>query len=372
MGRRHLAVLVLLVLTIGVTIDPSRAMAFKLRPSGTPTEGRVGALESGTFGRFAGRLAAWVLDHFATPVHEEITNRVWGCDAEPQDRKTCGSFPATPAAVLYGVQWNDNPPFALDKTTSSVCKTQQTIRLPVQQPQCWLELFKDAAARVGGSDRYDRHSGKALLYRVHFGDMQFLHAMASWDGESMRDTKARIKLWAEFTYKTALGEVAVATPVNQVSIKDFPRLFSGNGYDVRTLFTRGVPEYRTAVSLVALGSLLHMIEDSFAKGHVDREPPSGVCPVATGLGKAGRVLEFHAFGSQDEGLHGRDDSGDALEVNLRVNDPHVVAVGRHLRALFDRQAPWDDVWAFLDQCVFEVSDDDLDRPAGPGEDYRKQ
>jgi len=371
MKSRHARLLLLFLLpAICVTTYPSRAIAFKLRPAGTTAEGRVAHLEGGTFGWFAGRVADWVMDHFTTPVHEEITNRVWGCDALPEDPTTCVSYAVTPVAVLYGVQWNDNPPFAMDKTTSSACKTQSTIRLPLQQPQCWLVLFKDAAAKVNGDEKYDRHSGKALLYRVHFGDMQFLHSMASWNGEKMGDTKGRIMTWIEFAYRTALGEIPITTPVNQVDVNGFPLLFAGNGYDVQTLFTRGVPEHRSSVKSVALGSLLHTIEDSFAKGHVHRDDPSGACPVVVGMRKAGRVLEFHAFGSQDPSKHGRADSRDAFEAHLINNDPSVVAVGRRVKDLFDRQAKWDDLRQFLDQCVFEVSADDFDRTAGPGTDYR--
>jgi hypothetical protein len=49
-----------------------------------------------------------------------------------------------------------------------------------------------------------------------------------------------------------------------------------------------------------------------------------------------------------------------------------VDVGRALKALYDARKPWPDVQSFLDQCVFEVDKDDLDKPAGPGDKFVKE
>jgi hypothetical protein len=139
---------------------------------------------------------------------------------------------------------------------------------------------------------------------------------------------------------------------------------------VENLFTRGVPEYR--VDKVALGSLMHVIEDSFAKGHVTRDEPTGEsCPAYPQLKKAGRVLAFHSFSHQDPTRHGDFDSRKAFEAQLISQIPHVVAVGRALKVMYDKRRPWDEVESLLDKCVFEVSKDDLDRPAGPGANFRK-
>lgn len=344
------------------------ALAFKLQPTGTEEEVTVAALENGT-PRWLRSVTRWTIDFFSDPVHEELTNRIWGCDARPEDRQTCVSWSGQVAPLIYGVQWNDNPPFAVTSTRVPQCRLNETIRLPDRQPNCWRILFYDAKKHARGIERYDRRSRKALIYRVHFGDMQFLHSMASWDGESMEDTKSRIMMWAEFTYKTALGEIPPTTPVNEVPVEGVKRLFSGNGYDVKILFTRGVPRYRRNIPLVAFGSLMHMIEDSFSKSHVTREPPSSTCPVILSTTKAGRVLEFHAYNRQDPDKHSDADSRNGLEIGLIEREMIAVTVGRKLKEMFDGRQTWEVVRAYLDQCVYEVKNDDLDKAAGPGRNF---
>ena len=44
----------------------------------------------------------------------------------------------------------------------------------------------------------------------------------------------------------------------------------------------------------AVGALFHMIQDSYAHGHVERD-------------SAGEITEFHAYGGQDEHEHGKYD-----------------------------------------------------------------
>jgi hypothetical protein len=348
------------------------ALAFKLRPHATSTENKVSYLEQGRHYFGYDDVARWVTDHFTSPVHEEITHRIWGC--EDADAEAClaplplGKY--APPAVLFGVQWNDNPPFALTATNTKDCPVNTTIRLP-NYSKCWLILFRDASKRAK-KEHFDHRSDVALIYRVHFGDMQFLHAMASWDGEMMEDTKAKILMWAELAYRTAIGEISPATPVSGVPVTGIPRVFGSKGYSVENLLTRGVPEYRSNIGQVALGSLMHMIEDSFANGHVARDEPTGeVCPANPLVKKAGRVLAFYSFVQQDQAKHGKADSRDAFEAHFISQQPHVVIVGRALKDLYDARKPWTEVRTFLDQCVFEVAEDDLDLPAGPGANFEK-
>ena len=67
-----------------------------------------------------------------------------------------------------------------------------TIHLP-NEAICRATLFYDARKFAKGVTNvvwviYTGGAGHALLYRVHFGDMQFLHSMASIDGEPARET----------------------------------------------------------------------------------------------------------------------------------------------------------------------------------------
>jgi len=362
------------ILAVACLVQVGDVLAFKLLPHATSAENRVRYLEASRLDTLFDSMASWVSDQFTVPVHEEITHRIWGCDGKVA--KDClapmpnGRF--APPALLFGVQWNDNPPFALTSTNTDSCPVEVTIRLP-NYSKCWVTLFSDASKRAARGEHFDHRSNVALLYRVHFGDMQFLHSMASWDGELMRDTKARILTWAEFAYRTATGDIDPGTAVSNTPLTGISRLFKGKGYSVQTLFTRGTPEYQHKVPEVALGSLLHMVEDSFAKGHVAREEaPGAPCPANPAAQKAGRVVAFRSFTNQDQRKHGEKDSRNALEAGL-VSSPdwNVVTVGRALKAMHAARKPWAEVRAYLDQCVFEVDDDDLDIAAGPGQEFEK-
>lgn len=360
------------ILAVIIISISSESGAYKLRPTGSKDEKRIVKLETGYFGVFEFTLAKWLNNFYSSPVHEELTRRIWGCKADFADDKYCLDWKYDPqiGAVIYGVQWNDNPPFALAETQSKkYCKIHKTIRLPDLQPMCWALLYYDAEKNARGATYYHRRSGKALIYRVHFGDMQFLHSMASWDGEKMKDTKNRIMMWAEFAYKTALGKISVLTEVQRVPVQGFEPLFRGNGYNIKILFTRGLPTYRRKISLVAFGSLLHMIQDGFSESHVTRDPPSGACPVFPDTVRAGRIIEFHAFNRQDFDKHGNADSRKSMIASLIKNEVNALTVGKKLKELFEAKTSWETVRRYLDECVYYFAPDYWDNPAGPSENY---
>ena len=167
-----------------------------------------------------------------------------------------------------------------------------------------------------------------------------------------------------------LEDISELTEVNKIPVAGFDKLFGKNGYTVLILFTRGVSRYRKDIPLVALGSLFHMIEDSFSKSHVTRAPPSGrQCPAVPNTMRGGRVLEFLAYNGQDSGKHEKSDSRNGMQAGLMDNDVNALTVGRKLKEMFDAKMPWAEVHAYLDQCVYEVADDDLDKAATAGQNF---
>ena len=105
---------------------------------------------------------------------------MYGCNG---DAEVCSGSDAlnAPAAVLAGVRWNDDPPFRLlrNQAKGTNCVATETIRFETQ-PGCWTALFLSANKRAVAGATFG--SGDAMLYRTHFGDLQFLHAMATKDG----------------------------------------------------------------------------------------------------------------------------------------------------------------------------------------------
>jgi hypothetical protein len=127
---------------------------------------------------------------------------------------------------------------------------------------------------------------------------------------------------------------------------------------IRQLFTQGIGQTDDAfVKDMAFGSLLHMIQDSFAKGHVQREAPK-----PGGL-VWGRIVEFHSYTHQDHSAHSKADEQDAYErYDIK---PYVDEAVRQVV-----QARGSD-WAGMKRVVESVFDIvDPARTAGPGDAFK--
>lgn len=341
----------------------SPAAAFQLSPSGTPLERHQVKVNAAWYQRYTTNVASWGVYQFTHPVHEEITQYIFGCDI---DEEGC-SDPAmefAPNSILAGVRWNDDPPFRLSSTSIPECRAEQTVRV-VTQPICWYKLFKHAEARSkttyfdGKSKRWN------MMYRSHFGDLQFLHAMASKDGELAAVTRRRILMWAEFSWDVATGQIPSATLLTDVKIDDFEEFFGNSGQDVLTLYTLGNSALRRNIRDVAFGSLLHLVEDSFAFGHADRAPPVAgtTCP-DSGLPHPGVIRSFRSYTNQDHKKHGLHDSRDSYRARLEMK-PNVVDVGKILVDKYDRQEPWSSMAGYF-QCLFDLENDNQPASAGDG------
>ena len=206
----------------------SSGWAWDIAPKATELDQMIKEMRSISFWSFWGdEITDFIVARYTSPVHEAITHRIYGCD---HDFKVCSSPPRpyrfASDAVIAGVRWNDNPRFELTESTSGVQK--KCVGIPISLPDqamCWATLFYDANKGSKKGKVYDGNSGHALLYRVHFGDMQFLHSMASRDGEPAGETKAKIMAWAEFAYKVARREIKHNDCLYKCGIPEIERLF---------------------------------------------------------------------------------------------------------------------------------------------------
>jgi len=343
---------------------------YSLSPRGTKYEQHVAKENNPWFQRAVMLVARQGVLHFREPVHEEITNRIYGCEG---DKKLCGDPDVEFAGpfVLAGVRWNDDPPFQLEggEGQHTVCKTSETIRFTTQ-PICWAQLFKDAKERAASGDVPDAYNRAPLLARSHFGDLQFFHAMASQDGELAGETQKRVMMWAEFAWKVAIGEYGLTTPLVDVNIAEFDDFFGNSGWNVQDLYTVGNPALRPHISEVAFGSILHTVEDSFARGHVQREEKSpGACGSLPELPAPARIVEFHSYAHQDGHKHAEFDTRDAFEEETLADNPDVVHVGTPLREFYEHRASWDSAKPYF-ECVFAVADPNT--KASPGSEFAEE
>jgi len=340
-------------------------LSYKVSPTGTTTDQSVAKKYSNAFQRAILWVAGEGVVHFTEPVHEEITNRIFGCQG---DRDLCGDPNSEYAGpyVLAGARWNDDPPFRLQEgeARNTPCKVTESIRFTTQ-PRCWAQLFRDAEKKAVKGKPLDAASRASLLARSHFGDLQFLHAMASKDGEPAAETKKRMMMWAEFTWKVSRGDYGLETKLTDVNVEGFDQFFGRTEWRVQEILTLGNPALRSHVKEVAFGSLLHMVEDTFAKGHVDRVGFGEPCPVVPGHAAPGRIREFHSYISQDPAKHGEYDSRDAFARHWEADRPTVIEVGQVLLDYQQRGLAWGDVEPYM-ECVLELENPDAKASAGAG------
>lgn len=207
-----------------------------------------------------------------------------------------------------------------------------------------------------------------MLNRSHFGDMQFLHSMASRVGDRAQDTKLSIMMWAEFAYKVAIDKIQGPTRLKGVPISGFNRFFPGHEATVENLFLMGDTTYRgNSLKNFAFGTLLHMVQDSFSESHVSRDlsTQGTLCNCKYANGSPAKIDKFLVYGAQDSKKHKTEDVYDALKNDTVKYSPNVIDVGKVLKRLYNEDnSDWEVVKKYLDECVFVLKDLDAEADEG--------
>lgn len=338
------------------------AAAFQSNPNESPKDSRLASM-AGLQARVSHEASDRFLFLFRAPCHEAITQAAFGCDKE--ELIDCAKKNHASPAMVWGARWNDDPPFRMTAGPSD-CKFDQTIRANIQ-PSCWYALFKDAEKKAAAGATFG--PGYAMLYRVHFGDLQFLHAMASQDGEAAAATRASIMMWAEFAWGLATETLSRTSRLKDLGVPELGTYFPGD-QSATILFSLGYPGFQNSkIAEVALGSLLHMVQDSFSRSHVTRAESLGAeCEAMPGVLQPGAIRQFHSYARQNHTAHNSADDSQALELNRVETTPCVVDVCQTIIQLWARRASWAEAKKYLDY-VLALDSEAL--AAGPGEGYQQ-
>lgn len=212
------------------------------------------------------------LSRLSLPTHEELTELSIRCAEGKLDKAWCnlpaadmsGAVRYPEAFVVQGVRWNDDPNNFFN----------------VDQDVTWLFWLKAAAYTPNIDQTYP------LEYRSHYGDLQFLHGMSHHGDRLPEVTHQRIVHWAHFAYDVATRRISPDAPLHTL-VKDYPFVKALTGtskrkWTVRKLFTNvndvlwpkfdDVPANDEQLAALALGALLHTVQDSFSPSHVERSP----------------------------------------------------------------------------------------------------
>ena len=146
-------------------------------------------------------------------------------------------------------------------------------------PSCLLLNDKegdnhDFGFGIEWADAFFNGPAGCMTKRSHFGNLRFLHAMATRKEESAEETKQNLMLWLEIMYKLACGNQGVSGN-DQLNIrfpKDFDRQTDPSGSrTLRDLIMATTPSYKyLLLDRRALGICLHIVQDSYAVGHTQR------------------------------------------------------------------------------------------------------
>jgi len=357
------------VLVAALCTFPS-AYAFQVLPKISDVDRKLTSLSAN--GDWLGQwFVGGVLPMLKSPVHEAITLAALECEAGAGNEPACVTADAVRKyrTLLYGVRWPDDPPFLLSASTpprNIKCDVRVTLR-STAQPQCWKGLFDDAGKRAAvfsnqAPGKPPFGPGDYLLYRSHYGDLQFMHSMGAYDGEPGRVTRERMKMWARFLWGVAVKELPTDRYLRELGVSDLGTYFPGD-MTATNLLATGIVEVRKELEQVALGALLHMVQDSYSQAHAERAPePGGVCP-GTEVGRPGKVLRYYSYARQRGELHDSEDTFDALRLHSIQSSPSVVDTSRSLIELAKRKGSWVDAEKLFD-CLFELASPDEPAQAG--------
>ena len=270
--------------------------------------------------------------------------------------------------LIYGTWWNDDP-------------------LMISWGEGWGFLTgslgaiaaskKDQARYDGGTSNCQVQAADHLGRASHRGRLQYLHYMTDMDmnvtkpQDRVAATTEKALLWLKFAYEVAIGEVKPddAIPSEYVTALALPSVAKNhcmNSARVWTLFTRigwSYPDRERITPDIALGSMFHVLQDSFSPAHTCR-----VKRTVDGGGTVALIYDVYNYTQQKSDDHTEKDDYPVWLVNLLrhasraqptqverqheyLNDP--VMVGAWLLDAVSRKTPWNEVQVHLLATIFK-------------------
>lgn len=200
------------------------------------------------------------------PIHESLTlTALISAGFGVNNGTNFGNASNADWEYIRGAVWNDDPNLLLFEDEPDTNHTYST-------GLTWTYWYKTGASQWSGTNK-DPARWKNPTGRSHYGDLQFLHCMASDLGEQPAVTKQKIMTWLEVLYQLANGEgITPDTLVSATKLSQFcpdgslPPSWKPFSYLFGKESSFNQPDYTKR----ALGSMLHFIQDSYALGHTRR------------------------------------------------------------------------------------------------------
>lgn len=286
------------------------------------------------------------LARLTKPTHEELTRLALQCAESPEKLAWCDVEPLAPnitrrfalEAALHGTRWNDDP--------------NNFFR--VNNEFTWFFWLKAAALKSAITDQ------NPLEYRSHYGDLQFLHGMGSRHASPL-NTRDNVLAWSRFAYDVAAGQIRADATMQELAPQyAFARFFtqtSKGRWTVRKLFTNvgdvlcqpncaaDLAASDDEVAALAMGALLHTIQDSLSDSHVERISENG----------KSRVAAWLDYKQQDSACHGKADKDTGWLEKKEYKTKPAIEWGAWVARNAMMQVRWEDIQADLTDRMFTLS-----------------
>lgn len=273
------------------------------------------------------------------PIHELLTDKALECGKAGSICEQLEAISIHAADIREGVRSNDFPAQYLDSNAVFWCKGRVLRITNDRDVPCILGSLIRASMN---SEMFKNRSwayGRPFGMRGHFGDLQFLHAMAP-QGQEAQATYDGIVMWMEFAYRASRDEFDLRSDAHAVPVKGISKYFIRGSRRVGDLFN-----YRfrkSQVRGVALGQMLHIAQDSFAGCHAERN-------------NNGDIERFLSYGQQSLSKHSEYDS-DPQKLTAAISGAlNPIAFGKELFALRIENRPWEEVEPLIRRYFSPVS-----------------
>lgn len=307
--------------------------------------------------------------HGKQPVHELITSEAATaiCRAAPGNPLCAppgmsmleGNCRAS-LGLCRGIIWNDDPlAYAFEPGNESVFRRKRNW-YAVGVIRVWDGRANDYRMNKNRPDSLGVGLGHELFQRTHWGDLAFLHAMRATSKERPEETRRKVLMWARFVLGVWSGRIPRGTRLKDVVVdgaplaglellsKDSEKNWNGcqnaekrdeEACDFGDWRNHPKPLQDTTVEELlcfpsrhcdgyqgrAMGSLLHMVQDSYSPAHTDRP-------------KMGPITEYFFYLVQGA-CHGLIDSADPEQVWPTFTSPLPFRCGEKAREMRSWREP---------------------------------
>ncbi|WP_071872321.1 hypothetical protein [Atopomonas hussainii] len=304
------------------------------------------------------RGSGFLINAAKSPADVKSGRQVLNYMTDPSWNKSPSATVHNTHAIIFGSWWNDDPLMYTWGSGGDFVKGLRRLK---------KQFDNSSTYYAGGVANCDVAANDFLGWHSHFGPLQYLHFMTNLDNshgdqERLDDTLNRSLIWIEFAYKVATGALPPDAPLTEQdehhlglpSISKNYCLSTPDNTKIRTLFARaGVPialrDQRTPD--VALGSIFHILQDSFS--------PSHTCRVEMRVNGqyVAALKHVYNYSEQDHKAHGRMDTYPGWLLTYAKTGEHVyandpVVVGAWLLKAVDAKTPWIEVKEYLLRSIF--------------------